>query len=128
MSVRHLEQNASLLNRAAWKWLKQARAEAPPHYLHVLNLAAWGLEEKVEGEWPSRDQPAVEEQVYGLFGWKPDNVLHWLVSNPNGPDTSEQMDDLVRCLHYANGARQAAALVLSVIYSRQQAENPALQP
>jgi hypothetical protein len=123
-----LPQNDNPLNRQAHKWLREARASAPPHYLHLLSLADWGLENGVEGEWPERDRPAVEQQVASLFGWAPNNVLLWLLSNPNGPDRSEQASNLLNSLKWAVDPRRAAAVVLSEIYSRQQAENPAVQP
>jgi hypothetical protein len=44
-----LAQNKSQLNRAALKWLSRAKADVNPYYLHVLDLAAWGLQENVEG-------------------------------------------------------------------------------
>jgi hypothetical protein len=124
----HLSQNDNPLNRAAHKWLREAKADAPPNYLHLLSLADWGLENGVQGEWPEENRHALEQQVAGLFGWKPNNVLSWLLSNPNGPEKSEQHQNLLNGLKWADDPRRAAALVLSEIYSRQQAENPALQP
>jgi hypothetical protein len=82
----------------------------------------------MEGEWPERDGPAVEDQVGLLLGWKPVNVLRWLTSNPNGPERREQMDNLLSLLDEAADARQAAARLLSEIYDRQVADNPMLQP
>jgi hypothetical protein len=64
--------NRSPLNKAAWKWLKEARQSPEPHYLYLLSLAAWGLENGVEGDWPEGNRPALQEQVDGLFGWKPE--------------------------------------------------------
>jgi hypothetical protein len=123
-----LPQNNNPLNRQAHKWLREARAPAPPQYLHLLSLADWGLENGVEGEWPERDRPAVEQQVASLFGWAPNNVLRWLLSNPNGPNRSEQASNLLQSLMWAADPKRAAAVVLSEIYSRQQAACPALQP
>jgi hypothetical protein len=79
-----LPENKNVLSRAAHKWLREAGEYAPAPYLHLLTLASWGLENGVQGEWPSRDRTALEEQVGLLFGWKPKNVLAWLVSHPNG--------------------------------------------
>jgi len=61
------------------KWLRKAREYAPPDSLHLLTLAFWGLENGVEGEWPERDRPALEEQVGLLLGWDPHNALKWLL-------------------------------------------------
>ena len=35
-----LSENDNPLNRAALEWLKEAKADAEPYYLHLLNLAA----------------------------------------------------------------------------------------
>ena len=123
-----LRENKNGLSLAAHKWLQEAGAYAPPHDLHLLALASWGLENGVQGEWPSRDRSALEEQVGLLFGWKPKNVLAWLVSNPNGPDPEEQEENLRQALVWAQNARQAAAVVLNEIYSRMKSQLPALQP
>jgi hypothetical protein len=124
-----LPQNSLPLNQAALHWLREAQA-APlePHRLYLLSLAFWGLENGAEGEWPERDGPAVEQQVGLLLAWKPANVLAWLTSNPNGPDRAEQASNLLSLLENAENPRQAAAWLLSEIYSRQVADNPALQP
>lgn len=68
--------------------------------------------------------------MHGLFGWKkPENVLAWLFSNPEGPESPrDQEKELVNSLQRASNPRSAASLVLSAIYSRQVSENPALQP
>jgi hypothetical protein len=113
-----LPENKSVLSLAAHKWLREVGEYAPPHYLHLLTLASWGLENGVEGEWPSRDRPALEEQVGLLFGWKPKNVLAWLVSNPDGLERKEQEENLRQGLVWAQNPRQAAAVVLNEIYSR----------
>jgi hypothetical protein len=51
-----LSLNSDELNRAALTWLKEAKADAPEHHLHLLTLAAWGMEKGVEGEWPAKDR------------------------------------------------------------------------
>jgi hypothetical protein len=121
-----LTENKNVLSLAAHKWLREAGEYAPPLSLHLLTLASWGLENGVQGEWPSRDRPALKEQVGLLFGWKPENVLAWLVSNPNGPDPEEQEENLRRGLVWAQNPRRAAALVLGEIYSRMRSQLPAL--
>lgn len=120
--------NHSMLNTAALRWLKIARADAPPHHLHLLNLAAWGLENGVLGEWPERERPALTEQVSLLFGMQPKLTQEWLLSNPNGPGSHEQASNLLNSLDQAKSPQQAAAFVLNAIWSRQQSQNPALQP
>jgi hypothetical protein len=127
MSNQHvLPENNNVLSLAAHKWLREAGEHVPPHHLHLLTLAFWGLENGVDGEWPSRDRPALEEQVGLLFGWKPKNVLAWLVSNPDGPDPEEQEENLRRALVWAQNPRQAAALVLNEIYSCMRSRVPTL--
>jgi hypothetical protein len=79
------------------------------------------------GEWPAGDRYVVEQQADLLFGWKPENVLPWLLSNPNGPDDKAEQE-LLLTLQGARSPEQAATFVLNEIYSRLQSENPALQP
>jgi hypothetical protein len=121
-----LQQNNLALNRAALHWLKEAKAPAEPYYLHLLNLAHWGLEMQVASGWKERD--ALKEQVDALFGWKAANVLKWLLSNPEGGDRSEQAQSLHRLLETSSKPEDAAKSVLEAIYSRQVSQNPALQP
>jgi hypothetical protein len=123
-----LKENSSVLNRLALEFLKTAKEHAPEHHLHLLSLAAWGLETRVEGEWPAQETAALQTQVDGLFAWKPANALAWLLANPNGPDQSEQEKNLRTELRRARSPQAAAALVLSAIWSRQVADNPSLQP
>lgn len=120
--------NSDSLNKAALVWLEKAHADAPSHHLHLLSLAMWGMEEGVEGDWPTQESAALRQQVEILFGWKAENATAWLLSNPNGPDKAEQQADLLAGVSQARNAEQAAALVLNAIYSRQVADNPALQP
>jgi len=122
-------QNNSELNQEALRWLKEANEPADPYALHLLTLAFWGLENGARGEWPDRDQAAIELQVGHLCGWTPTDIMDWLMSNPNGPeDPSEQEQNLVSELQNAESPNQAAAFVLNVIYSRQVSVCPALQP
>jgi hypothetical protein len=121
-----LQQNNLSINRAAFRWLKEAKAPAEPYYLHLLNLAHWGLEMQVAAGWKERD--ALREQVNVLFAWKASDVLKWLLSNPEGGDRAEQTQSLHRLVETANSPEQAAKSVLEAIYSRQVSQNPALQP
>jgi hypothetical protein len=99
---------------------------APLHGLHLLDLPRWGLENGAEGEWPQRDRSAAELQVGYLAGWAPADVLQWFLSNPNGPSPKEREQTLLLELRTAKNAKQAAVALLNTIYSRQQADNPAL--
>ena len=121
-----LQQNNLAINRAAFRWLKEVKAPAPDHYLHLLNLAHWGLEMQVASGWKERD--ALKEQVDGLFAWKAANVMLWLLSNPEGGDRAEQTQSLHRLVETSSSPEQAAKSVLETIYSRQVSQNPALQP
>jgi hypothetical protein len=94
----------------------------------ILGHAKWGLESGAEGEWPNRERAALELQVGLLLGWKPENVLLWLFNNPDGSDDpNDQEQDLLVWLKWANNPHQAAGHVLNAIWSRQQADCPALR-
>ena len=72
---------------------------------------------------------ALELQVGHLCAWKANQVLDWLVTNPDGTDDpNKQKSDLLRALRGAGGPERMAAVVLNAIYARQRADNPALQP
>jgi hypothetical protein len=58
-----MDANNNPLNKAAWKWLREAKRPPDPHSVHLVELAAWGLEHQAEGDWPERDRPALELQV-----------------------------------------------------------------
>ena len=119
-------QNNSSANRAALRWLNEAKEHAPEHGLHLLTLAWWGLENGAEGEWPSRDRPALESQVGLMAGWQASSALRWLQANPDGPEN--QAEDLAAELAQASSPKAAAAIVLNAIYSRLKSQVPALQP
>jgi hypothetical protein len=121
-----LPQNNSALNRAALEWLKEAKAPAPDHYLHLLNLAYWGLKMGLAVGWG--EGAALKDQVDNLFGWKAENALAWLLSNPNTPSKQEQRDSLQTLLDTADDPESAASHVLETIWSRQVSQNPQLQP
>jgi hypothetical protein len=126
--IKPLALNDRLVNRAAWRWLKEVRVRPDPYSLHLLTLAQWGLDDGAQGGWPAREKFALEEQLNLLFGWKPENVLAWLFNNPNGPDDpQEQEDSLLTWLKTASSPLSAAAGVLDDIWSRQQADCPALR-
>jgi hypothetical protein len=121
------QQNDQALNKTALRLLNEAKADAPPHHLHLLNLAAWGLEIGVSGEWPEQETHALQAQVDLMFAWRPENVMAWLLAHPDGPDRQEQEATLHNALMLAERPRQAAAALLGTIYARMQADNPALQ-
>jgi hypothetical protein len=119
--------NDDTLNQQALAIMKVYGIAAPEHHLHLLNLAQAGIEHF--GTMIAGPQAhALTEQVSLLFGWKPQNVMDWLLTNPNGPDREEQEENLLFSLKMATSAEQASAAVLEAIWSRQQADNPALQP
>jgi hypothetical protein len=72
----------------------------------------------VEVERSQRHRWAVKLQV---------EVPQWLLSNPSGPLRKEQEQSLLLELRTAKNAKQPAVAPLSTIYSRQQADTPALQ-
>ncbi len=124
-----MDVNNQPLNKAAWMWLREAKQTPDRYSMHLLELAAWGLEHGAYGDWPERDRSALEQQVGHLCAWKPQDILTWLLSNPNGPETAaEQADDLLVALRQESSPESAAGVVLNAIYARQQTQHPALQP
>ena len=81
---------------------------APPHGLHLLDMAPWGLENGAEDEWPPVDRTALELQVGYVAGWFPAQALQWLLSNPNSPSRKEQEQTLLLEVRIATNAKQAA--------------------
>ena len=127
MNARYeLPQNSHLLNRAAWKWLKQAREPVEPHHLYVLTLAWFGLDNGAMGDWPPRERETLRMQLGYLFGMNPQQVMLWLVDNLDGPDAKEQTDSLLAWLKGAADPLQAAALVLNQIWAVQRSKHPIL--
>ena len=104
---------------------RSASIRSALHGLHLLDLPHWGLENGAEGEWLQRDRSAVELQVGYLAA--PADVLQLLLSNPNRPSPKEQEQTLLLELSTAKNAKQPAVALLNTIYSRRQADNPALQ-
>ncbi len=128
MYAKPLELNNSLVNRAAWKWLKKAKEWPNPDKPHLLTLAFWGMENGVEGDWTPRGREALEMQVGHLCGWSPEDVMGWMFENPDGPDDpEEQEDDLLMRLKLAKSPELAAAHVLTAIWYHQQALFPHLR-
>ena len=122
--LKHL--NARPLNQAAAEWMK---GDLEPGHLAFLQLAEWGLANRAEGEWPANNRHALQQQMDGLFGWKAENAMAWLLSNPEAADDpQDQESELAREVENASDRTAAAAIVLNAIYSRQVSQNPALQP
>ena len=109
--------NKHPLNKAALKWLREAKEAAEPHRPYLLSLAVWGLYNGSEGDWPEKDLFVLQEGVNLLFGRHPRNVLEFFLSRPGGPSKTEQEADLLSELENAENPQQAAAYVLNKIYS-----------
>jgi hypothetical protein len=123
-----LPENDNPLSQAALEWLREAKADVDRYCLYLLQLASWGLDDGTEGDWPEDHGYALREQVELLFGWKPTNVLTWLMSNPNGEeDPKDQEGELLRLLETTGNPWRAAAHVLNRIYGRQVSQCPALR-
>lgn len=123
-----LTENNTPLNRAALRWLRETNSAAiAPHRLHLLTLAWVGVQVLAPDDLPG-PRYLLDQQVSMMDGWKPENVLSWVLTNPNGPARDEQEAHLLNELQMAQTPKQAAALVLNAIWSRQVADNPALQP
>jgi hypothetical protein len=125
--IERLALNDRLVNRAAWKWLKEAKAEVDPYRLHLLTLAWWGWDNGVRVDRRKDRWEALELQLGYLSGWKPEDVMSWLCENPDGPGAKEQEESLLIWLKGARSPLSAAAGVLEDIWSRQQAAYPALR-
>src|SRR5262245_49344343 len=102
-----LPQNSNQLNQAALHWLKVAKGDHGPMYLHLVDLAFWGLEVKADN-LPSNHRYAVEQQVHLMYGWKPESVMQWLLSNPN--EDGRRAQSLLLAIKGASSPRQAAAI------------------
>ena len=127
MHAKPLELNNSLINRAAWKWLKKAKEWPNPLSPHLLTLALWGMEKRVEGDWTPHGADALEQQMWAMTGWKPADVMEWLFRNPEGDSPEDQQRDLLAQLKAANKPDLAAAHVLTAVWYHQQALFPFLR-
>ena len=122
--------NQNPLNREAMMWLKRAKQPTPRgEGLYLLALASWGQEKGATAPGLDSGQNAsLIEAVNVMHVRDPDEWLRWLVSNPNGPDsTKEQMQTLRRSLKAASNPVIAAEVVLEAIGSRLAARYPHYQ-
>ena len=113
--------NLKPLNREALVWLKEAGQPTPREEgLYLLALASWGQEKGATAPGLDSGQNAsLVEAVNVMHVRDPDEWLRWLVSNPNGPDsTEEQMQTLLQALKEASSPVNAAEVVLEAIGSR----------
>ena len=122
--IKRLALNDRLVNRAAWRWLKEARAQVDPYCLHLLTLALWGWDNGVRVDRRKDRWDALDLQLGHLGGWKPEDVMGWLFENPDGPDAEEQEESLLMWLKGAPDPLRAAGHVLETIWYRQQAACP----
>src|SRR5665811_981950 len=93
--IKRLALNDRLVNRAAWRWLKEARALVDPYCVHLLTLALWGWENGARGDCPRSRWYSLELQLGHLCGWTPEDVMGWLFEKPDGPDPEEQEESLL---------------------------------
>jgi len=121
-----LKENNSTLNKAAWRLLREAKQSPDLYALYVFQLAQYGLEQGVRGDWPQNKNYILQNQIDLMWGWKPSNAMRWLATNPNcGVNRKEQEKELLGWLR-AEEPEIAAAHVLNAIYSRLQAAIPYL--
>lgn len=114
------------INEAALEWLKQVKAaEDPSSGLHVLTLALWGLEQGVAVPLLHRAERGNLELGVGMLCGRPsDQVMRWLVSNPEGEeDPKLQEADLLSWIEGAETAEEAAMRVLETIADHLRHEN-----
>ena len=127
-ALRPLPENKDPLNVLSLQWLKEAK-EPPDSGLHLLTLAQWGLEHNAPADCPPTFRPSLELQVGHLCGWPAEDVLQWLLSNPNSEDNpTEERRFLVLKLRQADNPKQAASALLNAIWSKQQSQNSSLRP
>ena len=58
-----LSENDTPLNQAALEWLREAKADGDRYYLYLLQLASWGLDDGLAGDWPSEHRYALRGVV-----------------------------------------------------------------
>src|SRR5262249_27620868 len=112
------QENRRPINQAALAWLKEVKAaEDPSSGLHVLTLALWGFEHGVEVALRDPAERGNLELRVGMLCERPsDQVMRWLVSNPEGEeDLKLQEADLLSWIEGAETAEEAAMRVLETI-------------
>ena len=121
-----INENNSPVNKAAWRLLREAKQSPDRYYLYIFQLAHYGLERGVGGDWPQNKNYVLQDQIDLMWGWKPSNAMRWLTTNPNcGEDWKGQEKELLGWLRLEE-PEIAAAHVLNAIYSRLQAAIPYL--
>ena len=119
-------ENQGPINQAVLAWVTEVKAaEDPSNGFHVLTLALWGLEQGVSVPLQHDAERGNLELGVGIFcGKPPDQVMRWLVSNPEGEeDPKLQEADLLSWIEGAETAEEAAMRVLETIANHLRHEN-----
>jgi len=58
-----INENNSPLNKAAWRLLREAKLSPDPYSLYIFQLAQYGLEQGVLGDWPARRTYVLDNQI-----------------------------------------------------------------
>src|SRR5258708_7624872 len=119
------------LNRAAKKWLREAKAPIDGRKSYLLGLLWWGLEQGVPlpgqgARW--KDDLALAAGNLMSERHDPAPSYRWIISNPNGPAREEQAQTLLPLLLQAKTWQEAAQEAMQVFYDRAAATNPHFQP
>jgi hypothetical protein len=108
------------INRAALKWLREAKESPQQDASYVAQLAMWGLEKGIVDVSrplsPSQPERHELELVVGtVFGWEPEEASEWFLSNPN-LEREEQEDNLAWLLEQAKSPQEAAQIAVETAY------------
>lgn len=127
-SSREAPSNRWPVNRAALKWLREAKAVPEEDSSYLAQLAMWGLETG-DAQVPrpmSPNQPErhnLELTMEALVGADdPAFASRWFLSSPD-LDEEEQTNNLLWQLNEATTAQEAAQAVVKTAYDRMVAES-----
>jgi hypothetical protein len=111
--------NSHPLNVTAMRWLDLAKEARDETKLAVVRLLVWGFHEglKLPGPLGVIDGMRQELQISAERlldpNLSPTEVMAFLLSNPNGPESLEQEEELLGLLDAAASPREAAQALMS---------------
>lgn len=129
---KELPENAQPINRAALRWLRQAKAPADPDRLYALQLLTWGYEMGIEAPSPiaASHRQELMDSAHRLLGPRIDQTkaMAFLLSNPAGDERDVQEATLLELLETAESPEDAAAEMMAWHADLMQASDPYYQP
>jgi hypothetical protein len=111
--------NSQPLNVTAMRWLDRAKEPRDETKLAVVRLLVWGFHEglKLPGPLGAIDGMRQKLQMSAERLLEPDvsplKVMVFLLSNPNGPDSLQQEQELLGMLEGAASPQEAAQALMS---------------